>query len=291
MLNSKYKKEALDNLKQVRKRYDDEYAIVIKNITILHEVKDGCVNLIKQIEAYYSRLANKPKEFDKIISEIKANYEKFESKIKEIEIEAKKGDKIAGGVAGAGVATGVGVAAFGPSLAMAVATTFGTASTGTAIASLSGAAATNAALAWLGGGALATGGGGMAAGSAFLALAGPIGWAIGGSAIVGGGLIANNKNKKIAKKAEEQTKEINKAINSLSKLNIKVNNSKREIKELKNSVSYVFNDIIEKVIPDYSDLCKLADSGDKESIKYKYGLMYLLNLTLSLSSKINEIIN
>lgn len=291
MLNSKYKKEALENLKDAGKRYDDEYAIVIKNITILHEVKVGCVSLIKQIEGYYSRLANKPKEFDKIISEIKANYEKFESQIKEIEIEAKKGEKIAGGVAGAGVATGVGVAAFGPSLAMAVATTFGTASTGTAIASLSGVAATNAALAWLGGGALAAGGGGMAAGSAFLALAGPIGWAIGGSAIVGGGLIANNKNKKVAKKAEEQTKEINKAVNSLSQLNIKVNNSKMEIKELKNSVSYVFNDIIEKVIPDYSDLCKLADNGDKESIKYKYGLMHLLNLTLALSSKINEIIN
>ena len=51
-----------------------------------------------------------------------------------------------------------------------IATTFGVASTGTAISTLSGAAATNAALAWLGGGALAAGGGGMAAGEAFLTL-------------------------------------------------------------------------------------------------------------------------
>ncbi len=36
----------------------------------------------------------------------------------------------------------------------------------------------NAALAWLGGGALAAGGGGMAAGEAFLTLAGPVGWGI-----------------------------------------------------------------------------------------------------------------
>ncbi|MGW8444460.1 hypothetical protein ACWGXJ_26515 [Paenibacillus sp. S33] len=43
----------------------------------------------------------------------------------------------------------MGVAAFGPTVALAIATTFGTASTGTAIATLSGAAATNAALAWL----------------------------------------------------------------------------------------------------------------------------------------------
>ena len=69
-------------------------------------------------------------------------------------------------------------------MAMGVATTFGVASTGAAISALSGAAATNAALAWLGGGALAAGGGGMAAGEAFLALAGPVGWAIAGVSLV-----------------------------------------------------------------------------------------------------------
>jgi len=51
-----------------------------------------------------------------------------------------------------------------PTAAMWVATTFGTASTGTAISALSGAAAESAALAWLGGGTLAAGGGGMTAG-------------------------------------------------------------------------------------------------------------------------------
>lgn len=80
--------------------------------------------------------------------------------------------------------TGVAVAVLGPPVAMAVATTFGVASTGTAISALSGAAATSATLAWLGGGALAAGGGGMAAGSALIALAGPVGWAIGGAAVV-----------------------------------------------------------------------------------------------------------
>ncbi|WP_195245682.1 hypothetical protein, partial [Clostridium celatum] len=279
MFNSKYKKEALEDLKETGKRYDEKYKIIIKDITLLHELKVESVSLIKEIEEYYSKLANKPKEFKKIISEIKANYEQFQSQIEEIEIDAKKAEKIAGGVAGAGVATGVGVAAFGPSIAMAVATTFGTASTGTAIASLSGAAATNAALAWLGGGALAAGGGGMAAGSAFLALAGPIGWAIGGSAIVGGGLLANSKNKKIAKEAEEQTKKINIATNSLNKLDIKVNNCKKEIIDIKSSVSYIFMDIMKKDIKDYNDICKLADSGDKEGKIYKYGLMHLLNLT------------
>ena len=80
----------------------------------------------------------------------------------------------------AGAAIGVAVVSMGPNIAMGVATSFGVASTGTAISALSGAAATNAALAWLGGGALAVGGGGMAAGQAFLALAGPVGWAFTG---------------------------------------------------------------------------------------------------------------
>ncbi len=96
--------------------------------------------------------------------------------------------KNAGGGA-AGVGAGVAVAALGPSAAMGIATTFGVASTGTAISALSGAAATNAALAWLGGGALAVGGGGMAAGEAFLTLAGPVGWAIAGVALIGSGLM------------------------------------------------------------------------------------------------------
>ncbi|MBW8347936.1 hypothetical protein K0H71_00575 [Bacillus sp. IITD106] len=63
-----------------------------------------------------------------------------------------------------GISSGVGTALG----TWALVSTFGTASTGTAIAGLSGAAATNATLAWLGGGAVAAGGGGIAAGTAVL---------------------------------------------------------------------------------------------------------------------------
>ena len=105
---------------------------------------------------------------------------------------------VGAGAAGAGL--GVAVVALGPTAAMGVATTFGVASTGTAIAALHGAAATNAALAWLGGGALSLGGGGMAAGEAFLAMAGPVGWAIAGAALLSSGLLfwkANADKKRI----------------------------------------------------------------------------------------------
>ena len=61
-----------------------------------------------------------------------------------------------------------------------------------------------------GAGALAAGGGGIVGGEALLALAGPIGWAIGGSALLGAGLILNGKNKEAADKIEEQILEIKK---------------------------------------------------------------------------------
>jgi len=91
---------------------------------------------------------------------------------------------------------------------MAIATTFGTASTGTAISALSGAAASKAALAWLGGGALAAGGKGMAGGAAILGLANPVGIAIGVSALVGSGFFARRKNRKVAEECYAKRKEI-----------------------------------------------------------------------------------
>lgn len=120
------------------------------------------------------------------IKQIRLSWKQQAEKI-ENDYNAAQAKAAGGGAAGAGA--GVAVAALGPTAAMGIATTFGVASTGTAISTLSGAASTNAALAWLGGGALAAGGGGMAAGNALLALAGPVGWAIAGVALLGSGLL------------------------------------------------------------------------------------------------------
>lgn len=86
--------------------------------------------------------------------------------------------------AGAGFAAGAVVASMAPTAEMWGATTFGTASTGPAISTVSGAAATKAAKGWLGGGTLAAGCGGTAAGSALLALAGPIDWTVAGATLL-----------------------------------------------------------------------------------------------------------
>lgn len=82
---------------------------------------------------------------------------------------------VSGGVTSLGAGGLAGLAAYG-GVGM-----LGTASTGTAIGSLTGVAASNATLAWLGGGSLASGGLGMAGGTAVLGgiVAGPV-LAVGG---------------------------------------------------------------------------------------------------------------
>ena len=141
------------------------------------------------IQSLFDRIRNVPEENRLKYESLKTIRVNWKQQAEKIELDYKNAEVKAAGQGAAGVGAGVAVAAMGPTVAMGVATTFGVASTGTAISALSGAAATNAALAWLGGGALAVGGGGMAAGNAFLALAGPVGWAIAGVSIVASGLI------------------------------------------------------------------------------------------------------
>ncbi|TKI82200.1 hypothetical protein [Bacillus mycoides] len=117
----------------------------------LYQDRVKITSLIKRIEEYINQLANTPKDFSKDVEKISYNLKRFHA-LENIEYDERKANKIAGGGVAAGLAAGVGVTAFAPTAAMAIATTFGTVSTGTAISALSGAAATNAALSWIGGG-------------------------------------------------------------------------------------------------------------------------------------------
>ena len=109
----------------------------------------------------------------------------------ELEGMAEFAGSVAGGVAG-GAASGA-IVALG---AYGAVQTFAAASTGTAIASLSGAAASNATLAFFGGGSLATGGLGMAGGTAVL------GGLVAGPALLVVGLVASNAASKELEKAK-----------------------------------------------------------------------------------------
>lgn len=187
--------------------YNVEYSILSNYGVELYTERERAVDTITNVEKLINSIANHPKEFDKDFELIVSQKDSFENvcTIAKEELDAAK--KSAAG-AGSGMAAGVAVASLAPSAAMWVATAFGTASTGAAISSLSGAAATNAALAWLGGGVLTAGGGGMAAGNALLALAGPIGWTIAGASILMSVVLFTRKKMKTTKEKVEEIEKV-----------------------------------------------------------------------------------
>ena len=159
----------------------------------INETNSAIEELGNHAGSLYKSLTNIQEQFDKIRnipSEQKIRYEElkqirlnWKQQAEKIDKEYKDAIIKNAGAGAAGTGLGVAIVAMGPTVAM-----------GVAISTLSGAAATNAALAWLGGGALVAGGGGMMAGNAFLALAGPIGWAIAGGSILASGLLLWKSN-------------------------------------------------------------------------------------------------
>jgi hypothetical protein len=227
MFNSKLKKTAISSFEASVERYKQIAEKTQSLSTELMLERQKSVQAIKNVERFVNSLANTEKNFDKDFGQIKVFISKFKE-ASDFKAESLNATKVGGSIAGTGAAAGIGVAAFGPTAAMAIATTFGTASTGAAISSLSGAAATNAALAWLGGGALAAGGGGVSAGTALLGLAGPIGWTIGGVALIGSVSLAIIKNKKIADKAHAEKAKVEEIIRKFTGFN----NEIKEIEDL-----------------------------------------------------------
>lgn len=216
MLNREAVATARQQLEAAAKNYDARQAEVQGLATTLYDLRrESSELLIGDVEAYVNSLAATPKEFDRAFDEYKVEYHTFKGVVEKVDRQMHDATVAGSAGAGVGAAAGAATALMAPTAAMAIATTFGTASTGTAIASLSGAAATNAALAWLGGGALAVGGGGMSSGGALLALAGPIGWGLAGVAVAGGGLFMWHKNGQIAEEAHDRRLAIEKGIASL----------------------------------------------------------------------------
>jgi hypothetical protein len=249
----------------------------------LMEIREGAgESVIKPVEILINNLANSPKEFSDAFDNCRMEHKAF---IKQMpELERQKGfqatvDAAIG--AGAGIGAGIGVAALAPTAAMAIATTFGTASTGVAISTLTGAAATNAALAWLGGGAIAAGGAGMAGGQTLLAMAGPIGWMIGGTALLGSAIYINIINLEIAEEAISKLKEVESANQQLLLLQDKVIGHLNLTKQHKNGLLEMLYRLRYDAPSDY-----LKYSQNQKNI-----LLALINNMHSFSSLINQKIN
>lgn len=175
-----------------------------KGLSLLRQ-RERSTDLIELVELLVNSVAHTPKSFETDFDEIDVHKTEFLEAEEFARKDLEAARKSAAG-AGVGFTAGAAVASMAPTAALWVATTFGTASTGTAISTLSGAVATKAALAWLGGGAIAAGGGGTAAGGALLALAGPVGWTVAGATLLASiGLFAKNKFENRAAKQEALT--------------------------------------------------------------------------------------
>lgn len=277
MFYSRLKKDILEDHKRVIKEYNASYKEMQSKLECLYRRRKISVKLISEVENLVNSIANSPKDYKVKTQKIKVEWEKFhktEEYGKEAyDIAVKSGVDIVSGVAG-----GAAVAAAAPSVAMWVATTFGTASTGTAISSLSGAAATNAALAWLGGGALTAGGAGIAGGEAVLALAGPIGWIIAGSSIVISASALSIKNKKIAEKAAEEVKIIKAAT-------ARMRETMKKVESLSNETIMLFSKL--KALYAVLEDCQGKDFTEfGAETRKQFG--YLVNSTLSLSEMLNK---
>ena len=282
MFNNNLKKEALKIHEKTLAEYNASYGIMGKSCELLYEIRGKSVELIKLVQEVVNSIANTPKQFDTELGKIGKELTKFketEQYAKEAyDASLKAGVNIVGGTT-----AGIGIASMAPTALMSIATTFGTASTGTAISVLSGAAAQKAAMAWIGrtfAGFAVKEGAGMAAGQAFLALAGPIGWGI-TAASTGISLISlTNKNKDVAEKAVKEAKEIAKAREALDETTEKINALKAKTDRLFDDMNREKSKIMSFMNLDYLSL--------REEDKLFLGT--LVNHTLSLSQLLNETI-
>ena len=280
LFNDKLRSEAVANYHESIQIYNEKATELTNKSTDLYQTRDKAIKVVKIVEERISKLANKPKEFETKLEEINIEIQNFEDKQLAITQAIKEAELASGSTAATASlsALGVTVATLGPTAAMGVATTFGVASTGTAISSLTGAAANSAALAWLGGGSLGVGGGGMAAGNAFLAMAGPVGWGIAGlmlTASVGAGVFANKKNEEVAKEALDEQKKIELLIRQTEKSII-------EITELINLIEKQTEGIY------LANLSLIGKDYNLFTDDEKYQAGSLVNSTLSLTSMINK---
>ena len=216
--------------------YNDAYTLMNDKGVKLFVERSRAVDSISFVEGFVNSIANKPKSFDADFKEIMSDRKQFTEACDFAERELMDARKAAAG-AGAGLAAGASVAFMAPTAAMWVATTFGTASTGAAISTLSGAAATNAALAWLGGGALAAGGNGIAGGTAFLAMAGPVGWSIAGATLLSSILVLSVKKMKLNKEKNEEIQAVKENIERVREMDAKIGAVLDETTEIRNGLN------------------------------------------------------
>lgn len=281
-MNKNKKPNLNDQLTESINIYNNQYELMSNEGLSLYHQRDKAIDLIEYIEILINSIANHPKTFDTDLKEVNEVKKDFTSanQYAEKELATAKKQAIEAGV---GISAGAGVVAITPTAAMWVATTFGTASTGTAISTLSGAAATNAALAWLGGGALTSGGLGMAGGQALLALAGPVGWGIAGASVLASVILFANNKLKSNKEKEKEISNIKKNTESLRELTFTLKDLKDRTMVLKNQLSNEYSNCLFFYNCDYSKLNNNEKKKLGALVNNTKSLAGLINLTIEQS--------
>lgn len=230
--------------------YNDAYTQMSDCGLQLHISRTRSADMMNCAEALVNSIANRPKEFNKAFEEFHCEKETFLSTCDFADKELKAARKVAS-EAGAGLFAGASVASMAPTAAMWVATTFGTASTGAAISTLTGAAATNAALAWLGGGAITVGGGGVAAGHALLAMAGPIGWTISGATLLTSIVLFTKKKMELSKDKGDQITDIKKNTEATKEYYLQISELLKVTETLREQLTNVYTQSMSLYGKDY----------------------------------------
>src|SRR5699024_7290366 len=143
MINKKIREEVVNSLKREIKKFDNEKTYFVTQSEKIYKEILVLKDNVKKIWQFLNSMRNKPEDIKIEVEKLKIEFKKFENFVVEINEEVEASLKKTAGRAGGGVVAGVGVAEFGPSAAMAIATTFGTSSTGTAISDLRGVFVTN----------------------------------------------------------------------------------------------------------------------------------------------------
>lgn len=268
----------------IKKQYLREGESISSDSIKLFGLRKDSIRILQRVKSYIDRLENCPASIKRGICKALSYTDNFRETM-QWEIEAEQSSNISSGsvngstganIGIGGIAAGAAIATMGPTAAMAIATAFGTASTGVAISSLGGIAATNAALAWLGGGAIAAGGAGMAGGSALLALAGPIGWGLAGVAALGTSYKLRSSNTKAIEEIDKVIKELNLKLTILKPKHQKLRRLIASTKELN-----------EKVDLDVFLTC----SNDYASEDYPKDKLYdIINTCKTIGKMVNETI-
>ncbi len=267
-------------LEEELNNYNEAYTLMSDKGLQLFIERKLAVEVINDVENLVNSISNHPKEFDADFEEINIDKKEFTDTCTFADRELKEARKAASS-AGAGLAGAAAVGMMGPTVAMWVATTFGTASTGAAISTLSGAAMNSAALAWLGGGALTAGGTGMAGGSALLAMAGPVGWTIAGATLLTSIVLFSKSKMKLNKEKNEEILSIKKNTEVVNELGLKLDVIFRNTVSTREGLKSVYTSNIGTFAGDYSTF-------DSET-KAKLGAM--VNQTKALSKLFKETVN